>query len=84
MAVYLALDADFERSIATFDRLKERLAANRTNPEPSMIYLIGANRAAARFLGGDRSNARAEWATLTDIVDRIPMSSGRFSFEGMS
>jgi tetratricopeptide (TPR) repeat protein len=72
LAVYLALDEDFERSITMFDRLEERLTTSRINPEPSMIYLIAANRAATQFLVGDRSRARSEWAALTDVVNRIP------------
>jgi len=71
LAVYLTLTGAFEESIEIFDQLEDELTSSRTSPEPSMVYLIGANRAATRFLAGDRTTAQAEWSSLAQVVDRI-------------
>lgn len=71
LAVYLTLTREFEESIAIFDRLEERLTSSRINPEPSMVYLIGANRAATRFLAGEKDKAGSEWLSLSGVVEQI-------------
>ncbi|HWT94911.1 MAG TPA: hypothetical protein VN238_18085 [Solirubrobacteraceae bacterium] len=71
LAVYLTLSGRSEDALEILDRLDAELRRGRTAPEPSMQYLIGANRAAVRFVAGDTRTARAEWDNLTDTVARI-------------
>lgn len=71
LAVYLTLSAAFGEAIEIFDELEKKLTTSRASPEPSMVYLIGANRAATRFLAGDRATAQAEWSSLVPVVERI-------------
>jgi hypothetical protein len=71
LAVYLALAGHHEEAIETFDGLDGMLARSRAEPEPSMVYLIRANRCATRFVAGDVATAQREWEELTGVVDRI-------------
>jgi hypothetical protein len=71
LAVYLTLTGAYPESIEIFDRLEDELNSSRADPEPSMVYLISANRASTRFLAGDRTRARAEWSSLAELADRI-------------
>jgi hypothetical protein len=71
LAVYLAFAGRVDDALEIFDRLDDELRRSRVAPEPSMQYLIGANRAAVRFVAGDATTACAEWDALADTVDRI-------------
>jgi hypothetical protein len=70
MAVYLTLAGTYAEALDVFNDLDVELTCTRNDPEPNMLYLIRANRAAARFLAGDASTARAEWTALDDIVGK--------------
>jgi tetratricopeptide (TPR) repeat protein len=71
LAVYLTLAERYEQALATFDRLYAQLTASRRDPEPSMVYLLRANRAASLYLSGDPAACREEWEALTRVVDNI-------------
>ncbi|MBT0769087.1 AAA family ATPase [Kineosporia sp. J2-2] len=71
LAVYLALDDEFDDSLALFDDLDARLRNTRQRPEPSMRYLIGSNRAAANYLSGNVRQARDEWHSLGPLLGEI-------------
>ncbi len=71
LACYLALAGANEEALPIFDRLLTQLSSRR-DPEPSMVYLIRANRCAARFVSGEIDEAQAEWAALTPIALEIP------------
>jgi hypothetical protein len=71
LAVYLALAGSATDAVDIFDGLEATLVGDRRDPEPSMVYLIGANRCGARFLSGDVPAAQAEWDALTGVVNRI-------------
>jgi AAA ATPase domain len=71
LGCYLGLAGELGESIDIFDRLWDQLTGNRTDPEPSVMYMIGANRSVARFLAGDTERAEEEWTGLDDIVTRI-------------
>ena len=70
LAVYLCLDGRHEESLEIFDRLDDLLFVGRSQPEPSMIYLIKANRCAARFVAGKVAEAQEEWPKLVEAADR--------------
>jgi hypothetical protein len=72
LGAYLALAGRLEDSIDTYDRLWGELVQHRADPEPNVVYMIGANRCAARFLSGASEQARAEWGELDEMVVRIP------------
>lgn len=74
LGVYLAFAGRVDEGIELFDRLHGELMRSRYSPEPSMVYLIRANRCSARFVSGDVEDAQAEWASLTEVVRRIPYS----------
>lgn len=71
LACYLMLAGAHEDAIVVFDRLCEELS-RRPDPEPSMVYLIRANRCAARYVAGETDGPRREWAQLDDVVTEIP------------
>ena len=71
LAVYLALAGRLDEALAIFDQLDKHLSQSRRDPEPSMMYLIAANRCVTRFLAGDVLAARRQWADLAALVDRI-------------
>jgi hypothetical protein len=71
LAVYLALSERYEEALGIFDRLYVQLTSSRADPEPSMIYLLRANRAATLYVSGDARACQAEWTNLTPVVDRI-------------
>ena len=70
-AVYLVIAGELDRGLAIFDRLAA-LLRRRGDPEPSMEYLVRANRAVCRYVQGAVDEARAEWQALTDLVLRLP------------
>lgn len=71
LAVYLALQGSNEHALEIFDALIA-LLAGRGDPEPSLDYMLRSNRCAVRFVGGDREEARREWAELAEVVAAIP------------
>lgn len=71
LAVYLALSDEYAEAVRILDNLDRLLNESRSNPEPSMVYLIRANRSAVHFLAGSFDQAIADWAELSDTVDRI-------------
>ncbi len=71
LAVYLALSEDHQDALDIFNRLLFELKQRR-EPEPSMEYLIRANRCATCFASGDEQNARRRWTGLTKLANRIP------------
>lgn len=71
LAVYQALSSNYGVSLNTFDPLAEKLE-NRGDPEPSLDYLVRANRCAVRFLNGMIDLAKEEWAKLAETVANIP------------
>ncbi len=78
LAVYLALDEEYRSAIEYFDRLIGDLYA-RTEPEPSMVYLLRSNRCCISYVAGERSGLRDEWDSLRDIAVRIPYVTQRFT-----
>lgn len=68
LAVYLALAGELDVALSTLDRLNDKFAQERADPEPSMRYLLGANQCAVRFLTGEIASARSEWLALTDTA----------------
>jgi Predicted ATPase len=76
LGVYLTLVSGYDEALEVYDRLLVDLTTRR-NPEPSMLYLIRANRCAARFVSGNRHDVSAEWAELHDVVRRIPYTFSR-------
>lgn len=74
LAVYLALAGKVDEAIEVLDRLHDELLASRRSPEPSMVYLIRANRCAVAFVSGDVEAAQVEWSALTPVAERIPYS----------
>lgn len=77
LAVYLALARSYVDALQIYDRLLAALATRR-EPEPSMLYLISANRCAVRFVSGDRHGVTADWDELDAVVRRIPYAFSRF------
>lgn len=69
-AVYEAFSGKMERSIEILDSLLETLSSRR-HPEASMLYVLRANRAAIRFVGGDREGVLEEWHRLSAVVREI-------------
>jgi hypothetical protein len=72
LGAYLALAGELDESIKTFDLLWDELVQHRADPEPNVVYMIGANRCAARFLAGATEQALTEWGALDEMVVRIP------------
>jgi tetratricopeptide (TPR) repeat protein len=70
LAVYLVLAGDIDEALHIFDGLDEQLES-RQRPEPSMLYLVRANRCASRYVAGV-AGAAAEWAELARLVTQIP------------
>jgi hypothetical protein len=68
LAVYLALAGEYANAVPILDRLDGMLAQSRSEPEPSMVYLIRSNRCAIRYVMGD-SEMDAEWRSLTAIAE---------------
>jgi hypothetical protein len=71
LAVYLCLSGEFKQALKIFDEMDTLLSESRSIPEPSMVYLIGANRSATRFLAGEFELAMEEWDDLSVTVDEI-------------
>jgi tetratricopeptide (TPR) repeat protein len=73
LAVYLALDDQYAEAARIYDDLDVRLERLGSNPQPSMRYLISANRHCLRFVMGtfDSKNL-TEWRALGGTVARIP------------
>lgn len=71
LAVYLALDGQFEHAVEIYDDLLKTLTA-RQSPQPSMVYLLRSNRVMAQYLSGVREGLADEWRQLGSLVERIP------------
>jgi hypothetical protein len=69
LAVYLALADAHDDARDIFDRLDRQLRM-RLDPEPSLLYLIGANCAAVRFVCGE--DVEAEWMALAETLREVP------------
>jgi hypothetical protein len=78
LAVYLTLAGQYAESIALFSQIDEALHRTRRTPDPSMVYMIRANRCVARFLAGDTADCSDEWTTLTPIVNSITYMLRRY------
>lgn len=77
LAVYLTLAGSEAEAIGIFDQLEAELTRRARAPEPSMMYLIRANRCAARFVAGEVSHVvLEEWRALADVVMRVPYTFG--------
>jgi tetratricopeptide (TPR) repeat protein len=74
LAVYLGLAGRHAEALEIFDRLLSELMQRR-NPEPSMEYLLRANRAALCFVDDDSTATQAEWSDLRDLVVAIPYAT---------
>lgn len=68
-AVYLALAGRLEDALEAFDQLHAETEVSYADLEPSMVYLLGANRAAVQFLRGERLEAREAWGGLTEVAE---------------
>jgi hypothetical protein len=68
LAVYLVLSGDTAAALEIYARLENDLFSSRRRPEPSMVYLIKANRCATRYLAGEVTEARVEWRSLASIA----------------
>jgi hypothetical protein len=68
LAVYLVLSGAFEKAFEILDRIDLELARSRSRPEPSMVYLIKANRCAAWFVNGEIEAAQREWPALASLA----------------
>lgn len=78
LAVYLTLAGRYDESIALFSQIDETLHRTREAPDPSMVYMIRANRCVARFLAGDTAGRSEEWADLTPVVNSITYMLRRY------
>ncbi len=78
LAVYLTLAGRYADSIALFSRIDETLHRTRETPDPSMVYMIRANRCVARFLAGDTAGRSEEWSALTPVVNSITYMLRRY------
>lgn len=70
LAVYLVLAGDGRGALAIYERLNGQLI-QKDQPEPSQLYLIGANSCATRYVLGD-VDATAEWGHLEKILATVP------------
>lgn len=77
LAVYLALSGEIAAAINSMDGLLEELFA-RSEPEPSMVYTLRANRCCMRYVAGERDGIGEEWDSLFDIAEQIPYVTRRF------
>jgi hypothetical protein len=75
LAVYLALAGRHDEALAIFDEIDGRLSGSRADPEPSMIYLIRANRCMTRLVAGAVEGLAAEWDALAPVVESISYPS---------
>ena len=71
LAVYLAFDGRLDEAIAIWDEVERSATGGVVEPEPSMVYVISANRALAWYVAGDVDRALQAWDDLTPVVDRI-------------
>jgi hypothetical protein len=78
LAVYLTLVGRYDESIALLGQIDETLHRTRAVPDPSMVYMIRANRCVARFLAGDREGLTEDWADLTPVVSSITYMLRRY------
>ena len=77
LAVYTALAGDAASALEILDSLGRRLRSRR-DPEPSMRYLVAANRSCVLYVTGEIEEARAQWGELAGVVNQIPYVIGRF------
>jgi hypothetical protein len=71
LAVYHAISGGYERSLEIFNQVAKQLKS-RGDPEPSLDYLVHANRCVARFFAGMVAPAKQEWEALGEVVAAIP------------
>ncbi|PFG15501.1 hypothetical protein ATK74_3048 [Propionicimonas paludicola] len=77
-AVYLALSGDLDGALSQFKILRSHLNATRTSPEPSMVYLLGSNETAVRFLAGEDFDVLRVWDGLGTTLSAIAYTTVSF------
>ncbi|MDQ3725600.1 MAG: AAA family ATPase [Actinomycetota bacterium] len=74
LGVYHALSGSFSAATEVFDRLLDEIR-RRPNPEPAIVYMLEANRAATLFVSGRYEDACERWSHLAELVLEIPYVS---------
>lgn len=74
LGVYLTLAGSAPNALEVFNRLHERLEGMQ-RPEESTVYLVLANRCAARYTMGEHDAAHRDWVSLIDLVAQIPYAT---------
>lgn len=77
LAVYLALDGQFDEGVEILDDLLRKLQRRRS-PEPSMVYLLRSNRVVTQYVSGSRDGLVEEWSEIEKLADQIPYPVQRF------
>jgi tetratricopeptide (TPR) repeat protein len=77
LAAYSALAGDASAATGIYRFLDIELS-KRSEPEPSMIYLIGTNHCAARFLEGEDFDSIGLWKSFVDVLQAIPYTTRPF------
>ncbi len=77
LAVYLALASRHAEALVILAELLA-LLDQRPLAEPSMEYMLRANRCSVRFVAGDRAGLEASWRDLDAMVAQIPWPGARF------
>ena len=71
LSVYLCLDGRYGEAITIWDEIENLLRKRNESVEPSMEYLIRANRYAAYFLAGENKLFPHEWEDLKKVVTSV-------------
>ena len=75
LAVFLAFCGETARAVEIFDELLRVAAPRLPDMEPSMVYLLRANRCLVRYAHGVREGVLEEWDSLADVAARIAYTS---------
>jgi tetratricopeptide (TPR) repeat protein len=73
LAVYLAFAGEHDESLQMLEALIEDLTVRYTDPEPSMLYVLRANRNCVGYVAG-RPPLLGEWEMLAEVLQRVPYS----------
>ena len=76
LAVYHALSGNLARAVSLEAEALKLLTSTRDNPEPNMSYVIRSNLCLLGYLSGNSgAHSSAEWASLLDVVEKIPYTT---------
>lgn len=77
LAVYLTLSSTFDAALGIYQGLEDQLNGMQ-QPEASTLYIVAANKAAAKYVSGDHERAHAQWKGLSELVVQIPYATRRY------